>query len=282
MDKKQLEKDFAEFTKDQDVKDWVQFLDNTGYRYSPYNTMLILMQNRGRSDKERAKFKCVCHSYGAWKKQGNQVMSKADMERIYGYSCNGYAIYVPISCKKEVEKTDGETETRYFTRFKIGYTFDVSQTLGYADYLDKEKEINEAVYERAMPFEAGKEILDKVEGIKVEYGDDEKAYYDRSKDLIHIGSGQKRNGGTVLHEIGHYLTKEIGKEENYAVNEILAELCNVHLHRVFGYKFNYNYSKIWASRTDLKMDFDKFAKLYRATEKTVDEFVESQKLKQAA
>jgi len=80
-------------------------LSNTAEPYSARNSLLI------RLDKQEAS---LCGGFHEWKKAGRTV-KKGE---------KGIQILIPLVLKKDKEDPNSET----FTRFRVGYVFDISQT----------------------------------------------------------------------------------------------------------------------------------------------------------
>ena len=80
-------------------------LSNTAEPYSARNSLLIRLERQEAS---------LCGGYSEWLKAGRAVRKGE----------KGIQILIPLVLKKDKENPNSET----FTRFRVGYVFDISQT----------------------------------------------------------------------------------------------------------------------------------------------------------
>ncbi len=169
------------------------------YQYSANNTLLIYMQ---RPDATRV------GSYTFWKSMGRQV-NKGE---------HGIQILCPAPYKYEKVKTDPITkqsvldadgnpviETAFFIRYKVGYTYDISQTSG--------KELPEIVHELSGSVEEYKLLMEAIQEtspVPITFENipsSAKGYYNYEENRIAIqeGMSQEQTIKTAIHEVAHSL-----------------------------------------------------------------------------
>ncbi len=180
------------------------------YQYSANNTLLIYMQ---RPDATRV------GSYTFWQSMGRQV-NKGE---------HGIQILCPAPYKYEKVKTDPITkqpvldadgnpviETAPFIRYKVGYTYDISQTSG--------KELPEIVHELSGSVEEYPLLMDAIQEISpvpIKFENipsSAKGYYNFEENRIAIqeGMSQEQTIKTAIHEVAHSL---LDNKESQAAQE---------------------------------------------------------------
>ena len=177
--------------------------------YSINNQLLIMMQNPEAS---------ICQSFTGWKK----------MKRFVKQGEKGMKILAPVKIKKEFVKTDIDgqpvldeygnemTEAKIAAvRFKVAYTFDVSQTdgaelpsLGIKQLLDDVKDFD-AIFETLKEICPVPISLEDVQG-------GANGYYSLTENRIVIkkGMSESQTIKTAIHEMAHQMlhNKEAVKE----------------------------------------------------------------------
>jgi antirestriction protein ArdC len=155
-----------------------------------------------------------------WKEAGRSV--KKGARALY--------ILVPMiyKIKKDEEKKDSETEEK-LTGFKAMPVFRVEDTEGKElDYETKLKEFDP----ESLPLIDVANAL----GVKVRAGLTGTAggWFDPSTNTITLGSNNQR---TFLHELSHAVDNILpGKKDDYAFNEVVAELSGAFLGSLYGAK----------------------------------------------
>ncbi len=157
--------------------------------------------------------------------------------------------------------------------FKLGNTFDISQTTEHENYLKEQEEIDEKImknheidYNTAYDFVKEKyPTISLTEDFKHQ---DKKGSYDP---LTHQITLYEKSSHTVFHELGHFITifklriaGDIRKD--YAKNEVLAEITAYLLMKSFDENINYNfaYSNVWSNRITDTFEIDEFEKSFKA------------------
>ena len=228
----------------------------------------------GHTVYEDKKFVGILNSFLNWKKQEIQVLKGS----------KSYKVLVPIFKKiKEENENKPETDQKEKTLqfFKIGSTFDISQTSEYENYLKQQKEVDEKImknseidYSTALEFVS--KHFPKVE-IKEDFSDQNiKGSYDP---LSHKITLYEESSHTLFYEISHHYTISILRigghiTKDYAKNEILAELGSFLLLKEFDENIDYNfaYSNIWANRITDIFELDEFINSFKAISKFLETF----------
>ncbi len=230
---------------------------------------MVMAQAEQRQDN---KFVGILNSFLNWKKQEIKILKGS----------KGYKVLVPIFYKKEKEiDTKTEEKDEVLRYFKIGNVFDISQTSQYENYLKEQQEIDKVImknaeidYNIALGFV--KENFPNVR-IREDFKEQEKkgSYNPLTKDIILY----EKSSHTVFHEIGHYVTVSILKiagniRQDYAKNEVLAELFCYLLIKKFDENINYNfaYSNCWAKGIKDTFEVNEFEKDFKAITTYLEEF----------
>ena len=220
------------------------------YSYNNFLTAWCQCEKRGLY------FTGILNSYANWIKQEIQVLK----------GMQGLKILVPTPKKfKEIDKeTNTETE-KVINYFKIGNTFDLSQTSEYTKYIEDQEKKDKIVYSNhTIDYNTSEEFIKRNFKYKIEYKDrklDGSLGSYQIKD--HIITIRDRNSHTLFHEFGHYITRGYMDTKIYAVGKILAEMECYCITLKFdkNIKYNFNYSNIWANRVNIikRDDFVKYA-----------------------
>lgn len=174
------------FDKMKSSEEYIRYLEFMGrfHAYSARNCLLILMQ---KPDATR------CASFTAWKKMGRHVIKGEHQIKIL----------CPAPRTKKIINKDGEEETVSWMDFKIGGTFDISQTEG-----NPLPEICHILNGDVKQFGSVVKKLSSVTTAKVvfeDYTDSSHGYYSPEKHQIvvqdHLPQAQKVK--TLCHEIAH-------------------------------------------------------------------------------
>ena len=254
---------YKKFVEKKTIQDFIGIIANYKqvHNYSMGNLIYVMAQAEDRKDE---KFVGIMNSYQDWKKQDVQVLKGS----------KAYKVRVPIFSKvKKSSLMDGEVkedEEKMISFFKHGNTFDMSQTSEYENYLKEQEKIDEIImknaeieYEVAMNFATSN--FPEV-SITEEFKDQEKkGSYLPAFNHITI---HERSSHTIFHEIGHHITikaLKIAKDlkDDYALNEVLAEMTAYFLMKSFDENIDYNfaYSNIWSGRIEENFEVGEFISL---------------------
>lgn len=219
---------------------WKNYLEfqSSFHKYSINNMIWIWLQNQHATQ---------VASFQDWKKKGRYV-KKGE---------KGIKVRIPTP-KKIVEKTEDGKEEEYVKMFfKIGYVFDVSQTVG------------EEVPTICNPLEDNTRVtfkkvfelipsLEKITGFKIKYlddcGGDALGYCDVMKEEIVLLKNQSALDtlSTLIHECSHALNKEKNKKKKSYLEkcdeEIIAEsvaYCTLHYFGLDTSKYSFEYIASW-------------------------------------
>lgn len=299
---KQVIEEFENFTNEQGIGDIFKLMDKAGYRYSIYNAILVASQVRHRGKEEQEKFCNFMFSYNAWKSKGINVLKGQKGYYVY---FPYFSVYVEFPDGKrlkikesEIKAYENKGKIKKSVTFGMGTSFDISQTDGYEQHLKERAEIESKVYgERLIGMDIAK-LLGKNIPIDIRFKDDckHRGYYQPTKGKVqtllgeveitntdeHICIGSDGDGDTLVHEIGHYFTYDMN--DDYATNELKAEIFRCHVCRLLDKSFNYTYSNIWNRRLTEVLTLERFANLWKSIGKRAEEFVSASelKIKQAA
>ena len=276
-EKEDLKALYEKFLEKKSIKDFIGIVSNYKqlHKYSIRNLCLVLAQFEKRGDK---KFVRVLNSFLNWKKQEIQVLKGS----------KSYKVLVPIfkKIKEENEnKPESDQKEKTLQFFKVGSTFDISQTSEYENYIKEQREIDEKImknseidYSTAFNFVSKR--FPKIKIIEDFKDQDKKGSYNP---LSHDITLNQRSSHTLFHEIGHHITISILKiagdiKDDYAKNEILAELNAYLLLTNFDENLNYNfaYSNIWANRITDIFELDEFMNSFKAISKYLETFFKNQ------
>lgn len=166
-----------------------KYLETMGrfHKYSARNCLLILMQ---KPEATR------CASYTDWQKMKRQVIKGE----------TGIKIIRPVPRKKTVVNAEtGEEETRCWTSFSVGCTFDISQTEG-----EPLPEICHILKGDVADFPAVVKRISSVTTAKVafeDFSDAANGYYSRQdhKIVVKASLPQAQQIKTLCHEVAHSL-----------------------------------------------------------------------------
>jgi len=241
------------------------------HKYSLRNICLILAQVEERGE---SKFVGILNSFYNWKKQDIQILKGS----------KGFKILVPIFGKKNEEDNtseDKEKDEKFLRFFKVGNTFDISQTSMYQSYLDEQEEIDKKImknheidYDTAINF-----VSQNFPQVKIteEFKEQsKKGSYDPLTKEIFI---YEKSSQAVFHEIGHHITicylglaGDIIKE--YAKNEIMAEITCYLLFQKFDdhVEYNFAYSNVWANRITDVFEIEEFEHIFNS----ISQFIEKE------
>jgi len=263
IEKKEFYELYKKFVEKKTIQDFIGIIADYKqvHHYSFGNFFYIMAQAEERGDK---KFVGIMNSYQNWQKQSIQVLKGS----------KAYKVRVPIFHKiKKDELFLGEfkeTEEKILSYFKHGNTFDIWQTSEYENYLKEQEKIDEVImknaeidYEVALNFV--KEYFPEVEITEDFKHQEKKGSYLPAFNHITI---HERSSHTVFHEIGHHITikkLQIAKhpKEDYAFNEVLAEMTAYFLMKSFdeSIKYNFAYSNVWSGRIEENFEVDEFITL---------------------
>jgi len=162
-------------------------------------------------------------------------------------------ILIPIIKKIETENIEDDSDDETRTFFKIGNVFDISQTND-ENYLKYNAEKDKKLYTNTIDLDFKKTFRIIRNNFKFEIDinqNNERGSYNIETHQIKMKSESTH---TLLHEFGHYLTRDI--EQDYAKGELFAEITAYILSKKLGSKmYNFNYSNIWSNRIeDLKIE----------------------------
>jgi len=195
-----------------------------------------------------------------------------NMDRLEGgFSCNRWMTFKQIQAaggrvtagaksstvvffkRLPVKPKDGEEneEERFFALLQYYRVFNIDQTTGLDHLRPKAIEIPEGEKNAA-----GERILEE-SGAKIIHGDPNRAYYDPTNDLINLppATSFKTLEGrysVAFHELTHWtghksrLDRNMGKpkgSEEYAFEELVAELGGAFLALHVGFEYNTNHSE---------------------------------------
>jgi len=255
-----------------------EMLDNMVkfYQYSFNNQMLILAQKPDAT---------YCGSLKFWNSLGRYVEKEALKE-------GGIKILCPVPYEEEYEKKDAEGKVILdkdgnpelqkvkCIRFKVGRTFDISQTYGKELKLGGNELVGEGL-DIANFLEQMKEIAE-VNDIRIEpmTFSSAKGYFDTKKREIVVKEGMSdlHTTKTVVHESAHSLVfkdKELEESLTREEHEIVAESVAYVVCKRFGLdtsEYSFNYVNGWASEDDAKIE--KCVDFIASTSKTLIERME--------
>ncbi len=183
---KLLEQGFEKMRNSDEYRKYLEVMGRF-YKYSARNCIMILMQ---KPEATR------CASFSNWKKMGRYV--KRGEKAIQ--------ILCPVPRKKTVVNTEtGEEETRCWTDFRIGSTFDISQTEG-----EPLPEICHILKGDVVDFPAVVKRISSVTTAKVafeDFSDAANGYYSRRdhKIVVKASLPQAQQIKTLCHEVAHSL-----------------------------------------------------------------------------
>ena len=269
---------YQKFLEKKTIKNFVGIIANYTQihkKYSIRNLCWVLAQEEQQEDH---KFVGILNGFVNWKKQDIQILKDSI----------AYKVLVPIFTKarSKGQELDSENQeekdfTKYLAYFKLGNVFDISQITEYENYLKEQHEIDRVImknaevdYKTALNF--AKEHFPELT-IKEEFKHQETkgCYIPISKEIILY----EQSSHTIFHELGHHITKAILKitgdlENNYAKNEILAELTAYLLMKRFDeqVKYNFAYSNIWSNRIKENFEVTEFEKDFKVIAKYLDKF----------
>jgi len=267
--KKELQGLYTDFLTNKTLSDIMPIICNakTKHNYSLNNTILAYLQGVKLKEDD---YIGILNSYKNWETQGESVLKGE----------KGIKILVPTPKKiykdkngdivKLIDNTDGLI-TDFITYFKIGHTFDISQTTAYSKYLQDLETKNKTVYSNHdIEFDIVYNWIKSIYqyNIKIDVNNGEsKGSYNPSDHTITL---HQKSAHTLLHEYSHYLTiTEMKITDNnktlYAKNEILAEvLTYIIMSKIDpNCKYNFNYSNLWAGRLTNEFKIEEFSKLYK-------------------
>jgi hypothetical protein len=275
--KKEAEKEqiydlYKKFVEKHTIKDFIGVIASykTMHKYSIRNIFLVLAQSEQRQDRD---FVGILNSFQNWKKQEIQVLKGS----------KAYKVLVPIFKKIKTLELDSNGEEKEKDRqtlafFKIGNTFDISQTTEYENYVIESEEIDKVImknaeidYNIALTFAKVNfpEVIIK-EDFKPQ---DTKGQYDpATKEIILY----ERSSHTVLHELSHHIVRHsLDLDIPYAKNEVLAELGSYLIMIRFDEHINYNfkYSNIWSKRITDTFELEEFDQYFRKITKFLNNLI---------
>ena len=233
--------------------EWQNWLDTYSrfHQYSMRNVWLIQTEMMRRYDegKSEAQFATRCANIHVWNRMKRKVRKGE----------KGLAILCPVPVKAERETLDGTMEEFTFTSFKIGYTFDISQTDGEDlpkivepcnDRKSVAKWVNKLI---AFAESRGTSVkFDKISGSA-------NGYFVPSQNAIVVA--KKLRGTqklkTLIHEIAHSLLHSKQpiadardpKHGTYAQGEVEAESVAYVVSRILGFDtsgYTFGYVASWA------------------------------------
>ncbi len=258
-EKKHLIDLYHKFVEKHSIQDFIGIVANykSMHNYSLRNYCLVLAQNEKRQDQN---FVGILNSFVNWKKQNIQVLKGS----------KGYKILVPIFVKNQDNTEQNQDKDKeVLAYFKIGTTFDITQTSEYENYLKEQEQIDKVImknaeidYNTALEFTKNKFPNLK---IKEQFNHQEtKGIYDPdSKEIILY----EKSSHTVLHELSHHLTITVLDldAKNYAKNEVLAEISAFLLMKQFDENIDYNfkYSNVWSNRITDSFELEEFEQYFK-------------------
>jgi len=275
-EKQQLLELYQNFLAKHTIRDFIGVITNykTMHKYTMRNFFMCLAQAEKRND---TKFVGVLNSYQNWNKQNIQVLKGS----------KGYKVLVPIfskvkSLESESQNTANQDEQndskQVLSYFKLGNTFDISQTTEYENYLKEQKEIDKVImknaeidYNTALNF--AKANFPKVKITEQFKDQSTKGQYDPLTKEIFI---YEKSSHTVFHELGHHIIKSVLNFDvkEYAKDEVLAELTAYLLMIRFDENIDYNfkYSNVWSNRIRDTFEIQEFEHYFKTLTKYLDKF----------
>ncbi len=241
------------------------------HKYSIRNIFIVLAQAESRND---TKFVGILNSFLNWKKQDIYVLKNS----------KGYKVLVPIfskvkSLESDTHKQDSTEQDKnkdskeVLRYFKLGNVFDISQTSEYSNYLKELKEIDRVIMKNAEIDYGTALNFVKVNFSEVKITKDFKdqsmkgKYIPLSKEIVI----HERSSHTVFHELGHHITKSVLSLdiEEYAKNEVLAELTAYIIMTRFDENIDYNfkYSNVWSNRITDSFEIEEFEQYFKRINK---------------
>jgi len=269
--KKDLKNLYEQFLAKKTIQDFIGIIANykMAHKYSLRNTCLVLAQVEKRGE---SKFVGILNSFYNWKKQDIQILKGS----------KGFKILVPIFGKKNEEDNsseDKENDEKFLRFFKIGNTFDISQTSMYESYLKEQEEIDKKImknheidYDTAINFVSQK--FPQVKIIEEFKKQGKKGSYDPPTKEIFI---YEKSSQAVFHELGHHITisllgvaGDIIKE--YAKNEVMAEITCYLLFQKFDdhVEYNFAYSNVWANRITDVFELEEFEHIFNSISRFIE------------
>ena len=240
--------------------EWQNFLNvySAFHQYSMNNVWLIQteMIHRHENGLSPVRLATRCASYKAWKKANRQVRKGE----------KGLPILCPVPLKATRER-NGVEEEYSFLRFKIGHTFDISQTEGEdLPTLAKPCSDRKAVSKWVNKLKAFAESR----GTDVSFGDTEccvQGYFVPSQNKIVVSKKLRGTAKlkTLIHEIAHSLLHSNNpitdardpKHSTYAQGEVEAESVAYTVSRILGFDtsgYSFGYVASWAKNKPEMVD----------------------------
>ena len=253
---KLLEDGFERMRNSEEYRRYLEFMGRF-HKYSARNCILILMQ---KPDATR------CASFGAWIKMKRHVIKGE----------TGIKILCPSPRKKTVINAEtGEEETRCWTDFRIGSTFDISQTEG-----EPLPEICHILEGDVVDFPAVVKRISSVTTAKVafeDFADAANGYYNRRdhKIVVKASLPQAQKIKTLCHEVVHSLLHcEGGKfadasqeEKELQAESVAYVVC--HALGIDSAEYSFGYLVGWSGG-----DKKKFEKVLAAIHKCASEIID--------
>jgi hypothetical protein len=238
---KELKELYTNFLSKKTLKEIIGIFPNFEmvHRYSLTNSIIVCEQAMIRDMKQ---YVGILNSFENWKKLGYFVLKGE----------KGLAIRVPAPKKiNEKDEDAGEEKESFVMHFKIGTTFDVSQTSAYEEYLEKEKSMKEKFYAN-YDVDYGKAesyIKERFPEVQITFNPSSDHSYYLLEDRSIILNEQKSR--CLFHEIGHHITRKklTLNIEDHARREILSEIASYLFTKKFDSNLNYNfsYSNYWSN-----------------------------------
>lgn len=264
--KEKLQEIYTKFFSEKTLKELIGELKVYGSDYSLFNQLFLYCQASGRE----ISYQGIVKPFSKWKKEKTFVKSGEKSLKVLCptfsnlMACNKCHLTEP-KCKcgtKELEPV------KYLKGFIEAPVFDVSQTNNkdFQEYMNK-KEVVIYTNDLGLDYEFIKtfvlnnftnKLIEDIKDIET------KGFYKPSTKEITM---HRKDSQTLLHEFSHYLTE--GITEDYALNEVIAEITTYLISRKLGSKgYNFNYSNCWSSQIKEK-DFNEFVKIFSKIDKKI-------------
>ena len=256
---KELKELYANFMTKKSLKEIIGIFPNFDmvHRYSLTNCVIAYEQSLVRNMSE---YVGILNSFENWKKLGYFV-KKGE---------KGLAIRVPAPKKiTETDNESGEKKEKFEMHFKIGTTFDISQTNAFDDYKTRQQAREDKLYKNYdIDFETAQNyIKERFPDVEIKFDSTNKfPYYNFEDYSITL---YKKSSSDLFHEIGHHITETIlNLKYSHARNEILSEIKSYLFTKKFdsNLEFNFSYSNCWANNLpeeypikEFEKDFQKIA-----------------------
>jgi len=275
----ELKKTYENFTKNINLEKIMGIVGGKGHSYSFHNLLFIALQ----TSMNGKNIEYCLKGYQQWRK--DTFKNEKGIDEIFQVQKGekAFKIFAPMMVESKAKKTEDssieiEEENKNEKKrliFWLVNVFDVSQTSGYATWKKAHVNLNNLACSSAFDYEKAKAIIQpSLKSGELKFEEDssklegENGYYVPSEHKIVVNLKiAPTPSRTLIHEFGHSLTYSTQNE--YATNELLAEIVSFFIHQKFNVEFNFTYSQIWNQNLSKEISLSDFEKLYKFAEEKV-------------